>query len=107
MYCIVSHSLRPIGSAGAIATSATDMAKWMKFNLHLGQTETGEQLIDKKLMQDMRKPVTSVDNHEQDLTMPEFPAEFTTSDYGYAWFVSKYRGICCCFFDYKLPYIMC
>ena len=87
------HSLRPIGSAGAVATSANDMAKWIKLNLKLGQTETGKQLIDKKLMQDMRKPVTSVDSHEQDLTLPEFPAEFTTTDYGYAWFVSKYRGI--------------
>ena len=85
-------SMHPIGSAGAIATSATDMAKWIKFNLKLGQTETGKQLLDKKLMQDMRKATTPIVN-EQDIAKPEFPVDFITSAYGYAWFVAEYRGI--------------
>ena len=81
----------PIGSAGGILSTSNDMAKWIKFNLRLGKTESGEQLVDRKLMEEMRQLTTPVDN-PSDIRKPEFPADDITSGYGYGWFVSEYRG---------------
>ena len=68
------------------------MAKWIKFNLRLGKTESGEQLVDRKLMEEMYRLTTPVDN-PSDISRPEFPADDITSGYGYGWFVSEYRGM--------------
>ena len=67
------------------------MAKWIKFNLRLGKTESGEQLVDRKLMEEMHRLTTPMDS--SDIRKPEFPADDITSGYGYGWFVSEYRGM--------------
>ena len=73
-------------------SSATDMAKWIKFNLKLGKTESGEQLLDKKLIEDMHRITTAIDQSSS-LSKPEYPVDNIVSGYGYGWFISEYRGL--------------
>ena len=86
------NSLNPIGSDGGILVSATDMAKWIKFNLNLGKTESGVQLLDKKRMEEMRHVTTPLDQWYTTMTRPMYPVHDVTKGYGYAWFISEYRG---------------
>ena len=72
-------------------STAKDMSKWIKFNLKLGETESGKRLIDKKLMEDMRRVTTPIQNPNS-LTRAVFPADDILFGYGYAWFLSEYRG---------------
>lgn len=89
-------SIHPIEPAGAILSTATDMARWIKFNLQSGKTETGTELIDKKLMEEIHWAVTGFDSQEymrdRFLTMPQYPVDEIQIGYGYAWIVSAYRG---------------
>ena len=71
--------------------SADDMLKWMKFNLNMGKTETGRQLIDKKRFAQMHKVTTPV-NYRYDLYRPLFPVDDITIGYGYGWSIQEYRG---------------
>ena len=67
------------------------MAKWIKFNLKLGKTESGEQLLDKKLMEDMRR-VTTAMGQDSSINKPKYPGDYILSGYGYGWGVAEYRG---------------
>ena len=71
--------------------SANDMLKWMKFNLNMGKTETGRQLLDKKRFAQMHKVTTPV-NYRYDLYRPVFPVDDITIGYGYGWSIQEYRG---------------
>ena len=75
-------------------STAFDMAKWVRFHLNLGKTESGAQLIDKRLMQDMHTVTTALSKLGEipNLTKPKFPADDILIGYGYAWFLSEYRG---------------
>ena len=81
----------------AIMTTASDMAKWLKFNLKKGKTETGDQLIDKKLIEDMHWPESTYDSPkalgDRYLTKPQFPVDEIQIGYGYGWAISTYRGM--------------
>ena len=72
-------------------SSATDMSKWTKFNLKLGETESGKRLIEKKLMLDMRQLTTPI-VERRPMIRPVYPADSIVQGYGYAWFLSEYRG---------------
>ena len=68
------------------------MTKWIKFNLKRGKTETGVQLLDAKLMDDIHR-VTTAQTSAPSLVKPTFPISDITLGYGYGWEVSEYRGI--------------
>ena len=72
-------------------STATDMSKWTKFNLKLGETESGKRLIEKKLMLDMRQLTTPI-VERRPMIRPVYPADSIVQGYGYAWFLSEYRG---------------
>ena len=88
------YGIHPAEPAGAILSTAKDMAKWVKFQLTLGKTESGVQLIDKKLMVDMHRLTTAIPLLDgiETMTKPTFPADDIVSGYGYGWFISEYRG---------------
>jgi CubicO group peptidase (beta-lactamase class C family) len=44
--------MTPLEPAGAIMSSANDMAQWMRFNLRNGTTDNGHQLIANHLLQE-------------------------------------------------------
>lgn len=88
---MVRYDFHPIGSDGGILISANDMAKWMKFNLKMGKTETGRQLLDKERMEEMHQVTTPI-NYKYDLIKPEFPVDDITIGYGHAWLTGEYRG---------------
>ena len=67
------------------------MTKWIKFNLKHGKTESGVQLLDAKLMDDIHR-VTTAQPSALDLVKPAFPVSDITLGYGYGWEVSEYRG---------------
>ena len=48
-----THSLSPIEPAGTIMSNAVDMAKWMRFILHNGTTDSGESLINSDRIDEM------------------------------------------------------
>ena len=73
-------------------STAADMAKWIKFNLNSGKTETGVQLLDKKRMDEIHT-ITTAMMPSVSLTKPDFPISDIVGGYGYGWIVSEYRGI--------------
>ena len=48
-----TSSLSPIEPAGTIMSNAVDMAKWMRFILHNGTTDSGESLINRDRINEM------------------------------------------------------
>ena len=77
--------------AGAVMSTAEDMAKWMKFHLNLGKTESGVQLLDQKLVKDMHHVTTAMGTGSS-MMKPKFPVSDVLNGYGYGFFVSEYRG---------------
>ena len=77
-------------------STATDMAKWLRFNLQKGKTEAGDQLIEKKLIEDMHWPTATYDSPMtlgyRFLTKPQYPVDEIQIGYGYGWGISVYRG---------------
>ena len=72
------------------------MAKWLQFNLKLGKTEAGVQLLDRKLMEEIHWAAIGFVNQnvlqERFLTRPQYPVDAIQIGYGYGWFISTYRG---------------
>ncbi|UCD39245.1 MAG: serine hydrolase [Fidelibacterota bacterium] len=76
------------GPAGALNSSASDMARWLRFQLAFGHWE-GIQLVDSAIIRETRTPQT--------LLRPgaNFQRHFTTTHflaYGLGWFMQDYHG---------------
>ncbi|XP_067661436.1 uncharacterized protein [Haliotis asinina] len=85
------YDIHPEESAGAIATSAEDMAKWMHFLLRQGVTEDNVTLVNSKTLAEVFKPHESFSGG-QPLSKPKYPVMDMEYGYGYAWFISLYKG---------------
>ena len=72
-------------------STATDMAKWIKFHLNLGKTESGIQLLDQKLVRDIHQVTTAIKSDNL-TTKPSYPADDVTIGYGYGMIVAEYIG---------------
>ena len=72
------------------------MAKWIKFHLNLGKTESGHQLISKKLVLDMHRATTPLPLRPTAISRPNYPVSHLYTGYGYGWGVGEYRGIALC-----------
>lgn len=82
----IDHS----GGAGCIASSATDLGQWLRFQLNGGKVDD-ERLLSEKQLNETRSP--------QMVVKPEGPFAFyfpaksgTLVTYGLGWFVHDYRG---------------
>ena len=93
---ILQHGLEGAASApaGAINTSATDMAKWMQVQLAHGKLPDGKQLFSAEQSDEMWKPrvVVSPDSFgaATSAVMAALSPKF--QDYGLGWFVENYHG---------------
>ena len=84
--------ISPGEPAGGIASSADDMAKWLYFVIHKGETTAGERQLNESYFDDMfgrHSPLTFTLN----IHKPTYPITDDTFSYGYAWFIGHYRGI--------------
>ena len=79
------------------------MAKWIKFHLNLGKTESGHQLISKKLVLDMHRATTPLPLGPTAISRPNYPVSHLYTGYGYGWGVGEYRGIA---FLRKIPNVL-
>ncbi len=77
-----------IGGAGAINSTARDLARWMQFQLNGGVID-GKRLISVHSLEETRTPqiVVRLDEHMRMLT-----DEMTQLSYGMGWFINDYRG---------------
>lgn len=81
------------GGAGAVNSTARDMAAWLQFQLSGGKHD-GKRLLTERTLKETHSP--------QMLVKPEgpflvyFPPKFTRFvSYGLGWFVHDYRGVTC------------
>ncbi|PVD35053.1 hypothetical protein C0Q70_06334 [Pomacea canaliculata] len=91
----VIYHIHPDEPAGAIASSADDMAKWLSWHLHGGVTSDGDVILNKTTLQDMYTPriILSPQKLTSDAMLkPQFPVTYQDFGYGYAWVTSSYRG---------------
>jgi CubicO group peptidase (beta-lactamase class C family) len=74
-----TRNIDAIGPAGAINSSARDMAQWLRFLLARGVAPGGKRLLTEDSFSEMVKP--------QMVVAPK------VMDYGLGWFVRKWRGL--------------
>ncbi len=83
------RNIDAVGPAGAINSSAADMAKWVIFQM--GHGKAGEkQIVSEATMSELHKPQMVVHSgaFAQLLKLPEMPYTM----YALGWFVQPYRG---------------
>ena len=85
-----SYILHPLEPAGSILSTANDMAKWIKFHLSLGKTETGHQLINKEMMREIHQVTTPMTSYV--LIRPLFSVGHMYLGYNYGMWTQEYRG---------------
>jgi CubicO group peptidase (beta-lactamase class C family) len=82
------RSFDNIGGAGAIISSAADMAEWIRLQLGRGEHD-GERLLSEDVIEEMHTAQTVVPRGESEKEM--FP-ETHFSAYGLGWRLNDYRG---------------
>ncbi|PVD35050.1 hypothetical protein C0Q70_06331 [Pomacea canaliculata] len=95
MFSSGTNCIHPCEPAGAIASSADDMAKWLSWHLRGGVTSDGNIIINGTTLADMYKPhvilsAETLNTHY--VFKPQFPHTYLTFGYGYAWTTSSYKG---------------
>ncbi|XP_041357397.1 uncharacterized protein LOC121374360 [Gigantopelta aegis] len=84
------YRISPNEPAGAIASTADDMAKWLYFVIHKGETIAGQRLLSESYFDDMFVRHNSVISKLL-IYKPQFPVTDESFNYGYAWFIGHYR----------------
>ena len=80
--------ITPQEAAGAIASSADDMAKWLLLHANKGKTPGGAVLLNETRMREMFSPHISLPSSFSSLFnvwKPDFPVTFDTHSYGYGY----------------------
>ncbi|MFC1529598.1 serine hydrolase [Gemmatimonadota bacterium] len=77
-----------LGGAGAINSSAADMAQWMRLQLGNGEYD-GRRFLSERVIREMRSPQTIVPLSRSDR---EFFPETHFALYGLGWRLNDYRG---------------
>eukprot|EP00736_Rhodelphis_marinus_P006941 Rmarinus@m.27019 len=85
----ICENLDLVGPAGIIASSANEMANWLRM-LVSGGSYLGEQVFSQDTLRRTTDPSTVALMPEK--TPPTFPFSFSFPDYGLAWSVGTYRG---------------
>ncbi|WAR28019.1 GIGA6-like protein [Mya arenaria] len=86
------YELHPLEPAGAILSSAEDMARYLQFVLNNGNTTTGDQLTDPMLFSEAFSAAIPVKGGMVTVSKPTFPISDVLVGYGYAWLESSYDG---------------
>jgi CubicO group peptidase (beta-lactamase class C family) len=77
-----------IGGAGCIASSAADLAQWLRLQLGRG-TYNGKRLVSPESLGETHLPQTVI---RMTNATRELQPDFTQSTYGLGWWVNHYRG---------------
>jgi CubicO group peptidase (beta-lactamase class C family) len=77
-----------IGGAGCIASSASDLAQWLRLQLGQG-IHNGKRLVSAATLGETHLPQTVIRMTE---ATKNLQPEFTQSTYGLGWWVNHYRG---------------
>ncbi|XP_046544442.1 uncharacterized protein LOC124254642 isoform X2 [Haliotis rubra] len=85
------YDIHPGEAAGAIASSAEDMAKWMHFLLKQGVTEDNFMLVNPLTLAGAFQAIESVVDGLA-MSKPAYPVMDLKYGYGYGWYISTYRG---------------
>ena len=89
----VDHVITMLAPAGAIHSSAVDIAQWLKFQLNLGKTDAGEQLVPpEQFAETWARQFTASRTQQNSVTESTFPASYFFMDYGFGWASGGYRG---------------
>lgn len=89
------YNIKPQEPAGAIASSADDMSKWLLMLVNDGRTPGGATIVNETRMREMltlHLGIASEVAPRNFVRKPDFPVTFTTFGYGYAWLIGIYRG---------------
>jgi CubicO group peptidase (beta-lactamase class C family) len=78
-----------VGGAGAINSSASDMAQWVRLQLGQG-TSNGRRLLEPGTVKEMQTIQTAVRPTEREERL--FPSETHLAGYGLGWRLRDYRG---------------
>ncbi len=78
-----------VAPAGAINSSARDLARWLRFLLADGETPEGRRLVDAATLAETRTPQTVV---PADPVTTAFHPAARLQAYGMGWFVSDFHG---------------
>jgi CubicO group peptidase (beta-lactamase class C family) len=76
--------------AGAIASSVSDLSKWVLLQLNRGKTADGKELFTAKRSAEMWSPTTIVPIGEQPKPLSALKPNF--ANYGLGWFLRDYHG---------------
>ena len=80
-------------AAGAILSTADDMALWMQFHLSGGVTSSGKHLLTQHEMRAMYDvAIGGISVFPPDITRPSFPVSDVCLGYALGWISSVYRG---------------
>jgi len=82
-----------LAPAGAIHSTAVDMARWLMFQLRGGKTEAGEQIVGPIPFRECRlRQFAGARTTPNGVTETYFPASFFSIDWGFGWVSGAYRG---------------
>ncbi|KAL8584486.1 hypothetical protein ACOMHN_016807 [Nucella lapillus] len=89
------YSINPQEPAGAIASSADDMAKWLLLHISKGVSTRGDYVLNDTRLREMMSTQVSLTKDfrdRSDLWKPQFPVTYATDGYGFGWITATYRG---------------
>lgn len=84
------RDLDNIGPAGAMNSSVSDMARWIRLQLAAGRTPDGQALVSEAGLRETRTPQVLIPAEQANPATRRAGASFTS--YGMGWFVQDYRG---------------
>lgn len=86
----------PMAAVALLSTTASDMTKWLKFNLRKGCLSSGRPLIHPDVWADMWKKQADLSPMFMagvDKSGNEWPVRDSSQGYGLFWFINRYRGL--------------
>ncbi|XP_076446917.1 uncharacterized protein LOC143284148 [Babylonia areolata] len=89
------YSIDPQEAAGAIASSADDMAQWLLVHINGGKTRDGRHVLNDTRLREMSAAHVGLSadfRAHSDLWKPQFPVTYASDGYGYGWVTASYRG---------------
>ena len=82
----------PLDAAGGVITTATDMTRWLEFQLNTGRDSAGNQLLPVGYWLQIHAPQMALGAALFPVARPWFPVADTYSAYGLGWRLGLYRG---------------
>ena len=96
LFCCLPHTSQgPLNAVALLTTTASDVAKWLQFNLRQGQLQDGRQLIRRDIWQTMwtkQAELSPLFLAGIDKSGNQWPVKDSSEGYRLFWFINRYRG---------------